>query len=73
MINLGTARNIMKSDIPNDRFNMVMVTNTSGTLSFNQVGGNTINIDNVPTGVWIPVGNAVNINNASTATGFMVV
>mgnify|MGYP003663230672 FL=1 len=70
-INLGTTRDVVKSDTPNDRFNMVMVT-TTGTLDFDQEGGNNIVLASVPSGVWVPVGNATNIRTASTATGVMV-
>lgn len=70
--NIGTARDITKSDTPNDRFNMVMVTTTSGSLNFDQEGGNNIVLASVPIGVWIPVGTATNIRTASTAVGLMV-
>ena len=73
MINLGTTRDAVTSDTPNDQFNMVMVTTTSGSVSFDQEGGNTVVLTFVPVGVWVPVGNATNINTESTATGLMVV
>lgn len=73
MVNLGTTRDIVKSDTPNDQFNMVMVTTTSGSISYDQIGGNTIVLASVPVGIWVPVGNATNINTASTALGLMVV
>lgn len=70
--NIGTARDITQSDTPNDRFNMVMVTTTSGSLDFDQEGGNNIVLASVPVGVWIPVGTALNIRTSSTAVGLMV-
>jgi hypothetical protein len=71
-INLGTTRDVVKSDTPNDTFTMVMVTTTSGSVDFDQEGGNNIVLTAVPVGVWVPVGNATNINTATTAVGIMV-
>lgn len=71
-INVGTAHNLIKSDVPNDRFTMVMVTGVSGTLEFDQEGGNVVALPSVPVGVWVPVGNATNVRIASTALGIMV-
>jgi len=71
-INLGTTRDAVKSDAPNDKFTMVMVTTASGTIDVDQEGNNNIVLTNVPVGVWIPVGNATNVRIASTATGIMV-
>lgn len=70
--NIGTAHNITKSNTPNDRFNMVMVTTTTGTLDVDQEGGNNVVITSVPVGIWIPIGNGINIRTASTAVGILV-
>lgn len=71
--NLGAARDLSKSDTPNDRFNWVLVVTTTGSLVFDQEGGNTTTLASVPVNVWIPVGNATNIQTSSTAVGLMVV
>lgn len=69
---IGQARDLSKSDTPNDNFNWCIVTTTSGSLVVGSKGGNIITLANVPVGVWIPVGNATNITTASTAVGLMV-
>lgn len=74
MINLGTAHDFTPSDSAVDNFNMFMVTGTSGAVVIDQVGGNSLTLANVPTGQWIPCGEAIRIKSTGTdATGFMVV
>lgn len=72
MSNIGTARDLTKSDSPNDRFTMIMITGSSGSLEFDQEGGNFIQLASVPMNVWVPVGNATNVRTSSTASGLMV-
>lgn len=69
---IGQARDLSKSNTPNDKFNWCLVTTTAGSLVIQQVGGNQTTLANVPIGVWIPVGNATNILTSSTASGLMV-
>lgn len=71
-MNITSARPINKSNTPNDNFSWVLVTSTAGSVVYDGKGGNTITLPSVPTGVWIPVGNATNIRTASTAVGFLV-
>lgn len=70
---MGATRDLAKSDTPNDVFNWVMVTTTSGSVIIDQDGGNSITLASVPAGVWVPVGNGTNIQTGSTAIGLMVV
>ena len=70
--NLGTARDLPKSNSTEDAFNWVMVA-TAGSLVIDQEGGNNVTLAAVPANVWIPVGNAIRIRTVSTAVGFMVV
>jgi hypothetical protein len=72
MASIGTARDLAKSDTANDKFSMLMVTDTSGTVIYNQENGGVVTITNALTGIWIPVGQATNIRAASTAVGFVV-
>lgn len=72
-MNIGTARDLTKSDTPNDRFDMFMVTGTTGSVSYTQENGGIIELSAVPVGVWVPTGAATNILTASTALGLMVV
>lgn len=69
---LTAARNLTKSDTPNDNFTWVLVTTTAGTLEIESEGGNIRTITNVPTGVFLYVGNATNVRTASTAAGLIV-
>lgn len=69
---IGQARDLTKSDTPNDKFTWCLVTTTAGSLVVHSVGGNISTLASVPVGVWIPVGNAINIATSSTAVGLMV-
>lgn len=69
---ISSARDLAKSDTPNDNFNWVMVTTTSGSLVIGKEGGNETTLSSVPIGVWIPAGNATHVTLASTAAGLMV-
>lgn len=69
---IGQARNLSKSDTPNDKFNWCLVTDSAGSLVIGSSGGNDVTLSNVPVGVWIPVGNATHILTTSTAIGLMV-
>ena len=71
-MNIGTAHEVVKSNTPNDTFTMLLVTTTVGTVHFDQIGGNDIELTDVPVGVWIPVGNAINVRTTSTAVGIVV-
>jgi len=71
--NMGSTKDLAKSDTPNAVFNWVMVTTTSGSVIIDQEGGNQITLAAVPVGVWVPTGKATNITIASTAVGLMVV
>lgn len=71
-MSISQARPINKSNTPNDQFGWLLVTSTAGSVIFNVLGGNQVTLPSVPTGVWIPVGNATNIMTASTAVGFLV-
>lgn len=69
----GAARDLAASDTKNDSgFSWILVTTTAGSVVVDQVGGNTTTLATVPLNVWIPVGNATNIQTSSTAVGFMV-
>lgn len=68
----GAARDLSKSDTANDRFSWVMVVTTAGSLIIDQEGGNSTTLASVPTGVWVPVGTATNIQTGSTAVGLVV-
>lgn len=70
---MGSARDLAQSDTANDKFNWLMVVTTAGSVDYDQEGGNNIVLTSVPTGVWIPVGKATNVNTASTAAGLIVV
>lgn len=72
MTNIGSARDIVKSDVANDRFSMVMIMGSSGSIVYEQEGGGIITITNALSGVWIPVGKAINIRLESTAIGLVV-
>jgi ketopantoate hydroxymethyltransferase len=72
MANVGTARDLVKSNTANDKFSMLMVTDTSGSVIYDQENGGVVTITNALTGIWIPVGQAVNVRTASTASGFVV-
>ena len=70
---MGSVKDLAKSDTDNALFNWVMVTTTTGSVIVDQEGGNSITLAAVPVGVWVPVGKGTNIKIASTAVGFMVV
>ncbi len=72
MINMGTTRDLTKSDTAGEQFNMILVS-IAGSLIIDQVGGNTVTLTDVPANVWIPVGRATNVQTGSTALGLMVV
>jgi hypothetical protein len=72
-INLGSSRDLVLSDTPNDQFNMIMIMGTTGTVIYGQEGGNVTTITNARGGVWLPVGNATHVLTSSTATGIVVV
>ena len=69
---VGTARSVAKSDTSDDSFNLVMV-QVAGTLVVDQLFGKQITLTTVVAGTWIPVGNAIRVRLASTATGITVV
>lgn len=71
-MSLGSSRNLTPSDVANDNFSWILITTTAGTLVYTAVGGNVVTLVDAPVGVWLPVGNATNINTASTAAGFIV-
>lgn len=68
----GATRDLTLSDTPNSNFSWLMVTTTSGSVVIDQNGGNTVTLASVPVGVWLPVGNATNVQTSSTAVGIMV-
>ena len=72
MANVGTARDLVKSNTTIDHFSMIMVTDSSGSIIYNQEGGGQITITNALAGVWIPVGQAIRVRTASTAVGLVV-
>jgi len=71
-MSIGASRNVVKSDTPNDKFDWVLVTTTAGSLVIGQEGGNEITLNDVPVGVWLPVGKAQYIATSSTASGLIV-
>jgi hypothetical protein len=70
---MGSTKDLAKSDTPNAEFNWIMVTTTAGSLIVGKKGGNVTTLADVPVGIWVPVGDATNIETGSTAVGLMVV
>lgn len=70
---MGSTNDLAKSDTANAVFNWVMVVTSPGSLIIGKDGGNTVTLASVPVGVWVPVGNATNIETGSTAVGLIVV
>lgn len=73
MNNVGTTRDLAKSDTPNATFNMLMVTTSEGSVVVGLRDGSTITLANVPVASWVPVGEGTHVTTASTAVGIMVV
>lgn len=71
-MNITAARPLTTSNTPNDNFSWLLVTVSSGNVVLDLKGGNEVTLPDIPTGVWIPVGNATNIRTSSTASGFLV-
>jgi hypothetical protein len=69
---ITTSKNLAPSDSTTDDFGWFMVTDVAGSVVYEQRGGNTVTLANVPVGVWMPVGSAFRIRTASTAVGFIV-
>ena len=71
-MNIGTTRDLAKSDTENDQFKWVMVTTTAGSLVVGHTGGLETTISVAPVGAWLPVGNAIYVKTTSTAVGLIV-
>lgn len=69
---ITSTRDLEKSDVSVENFSWFIVTDTAGSVSYEQKGGNIVSLSAVPVGVWLPAGNAIRIRTASTAVGFMV-
>ncbi len=68
---VGTTRDYTLTDIDSAQFNWVLC-RTAGSLVIEMQFGDTNIIADAPANVWLPVGNAIRITTASTATGVMV-
>ena len=68
------SRNFTPSDITPDNIQGFLITTTAGDVAIDYDGGNSAVLTAVPTGVWIPTGNAIRIKaTGTTAVGFLVV
>ena len=68
---IGTTKDYTPTDTGSAKFNWVLC-RVSGSLVIEGQLGAANTIADAPANVWMPVGNAIRITTASTATGIMV-